>query len=216
MQKDGNLVVYDKQHHPRWATNTYGKPGARLYLQTDGNLVVYQGKTALRHSHTGEVPRELRAGETLHVGEQRFSPDGKHRLILQGDGNLVLYGPGGAVRWASYTQGTGNYAVMQGDGNFVVYSAKGVRFSIFGGGEQMLALDVHDVGLILRRHVVLAVGEEGEGEGFLLGRLVGAALDEREVGGFPALPGVRAALGGGCPDPDLLALDDKWFVRGGR
>lgn len=41
LQRDGNVVLYDKNWKPIWATNTVGNSGAFLALQTDGNLVVY-------------------------------------------------------------------------------------------------------------------------------------------------------------------------------
>jgi hypothetical protein len=41
MQGDGNLVLYDYAGHPRWASGTDGHHGARLVLQCDGNLVIY-------------------------------------------------------------------------------------------------------------------------------------------------------------------------------
>ncbi|MFB9831924.1 hypothetical protein [Actinoallomurus acaciae] len=40
-QRDGNLVVYDRDDNPVWASGTYGHPGARLVLQSDKNLVIY-------------------------------------------------------------------------------------------------------------------------------------------------------------------------------
>ncbi|MCO5984887.1 hypothetical protein NE235_02060 [Actinoallomurus spadix] len=40
-QPDGNLVVYDRDGNPVWASGTDGNPGARLVLQADKNLVIY-------------------------------------------------------------------------------------------------------------------------------------------------------------------------------
>ncbi|GAA0324518.1 hypothetical protein GCM10010151_12980 [Actinoallomurus spadix] len=40
-QTDGNLVVYDRDGTPVWASGTDGNPGARLVLQADNNLVIY-------------------------------------------------------------------------------------------------------------------------------------------------------------------------------
>ncbi|MEV0406602.1 hypothetical protein AB0I04_41620, partial [Actinoallomurus sp. NPDC050550] len=42
-QRDGNLVVYDRDDQPVWASGTDGHPGARLVLQSDKNLVIYDG-----------------------------------------------------------------------------------------------------------------------------------------------------------------------------
>ena len=49
MQADGNFVTYTSSvGAPVWATNTAGFPGARLLVQNDGNVVVYD---------TADVPR---------------------------------------------------------------------------------------------------------------------------------------------------------------
>jgi hypothetical protein len=77
-----------------------------LIMQSDGNLVLYQGGTALWASNT--------------VGS------GADEAILQGDGNFVLYTSSGTPVWASNTAGnTGAYLNVQNDGNVVVYSASG-------------------------------------------------------------------------------------------
>lgn len=43
MQWDGNLVVYDANQMPIWASGTPGNDGAYLAVQNDGNVVVYGG-----------------------------------------------------------------------------------------------------------------------------------------------------------------------------
>jgi surface antigen len=47
MQGDGNLVVYRVGGGAQWASGTAGHPGARLEVQSDDNLVIYEGATAL-------------------------------------------------------------------------------------------------------------------------------------------------------------------------
>jgi hypothetical protein len=45
MQGDGNLVAYDNEGHPQWASNTAGHPGAYLYVRNDGvSWIVYKGQ----------------------------------------------------------------------------------------------------------------------------------------------------------------------------
>lgn len=45
MQGDGNLVEYDRNGVPRWASNTGGHPGAYLYLRNDGaTWIIEDGK----------------------------------------------------------------------------------------------------------------------------------------------------------------------------
>jgi hypothetical protein len=83
------------------ANGSYG-----LNMQGDGNLVLYQGSTALWSSGT--------AGTAAA------------RAVMQGDGNFVLYNNSGSAVWSSKTSGnTGAYLEVQNDGNVVIYSATG-------------------------------------------------------------------------------------------
>lgn len=82
--------------------------GAKLIMQDDGNLVVYDNKdNAVWASNTynqiGEVKVDewvkgtfkkrdfLKGGEILQAGEWIASKSGKNRAILQEDGNFVVY-----------------------------------------------------------------------------------------------------------------------------
>jgi hypothetical protein len=77
-----------------------------LIMQSDGNLVLYEGGTALWASGT--------------VGS------GADEAIMQGDGNFVVYTSAGSPVWASGTAGdTGAYLDVQNDGNVVIYGASG-------------------------------------------------------------------------------------------
>ncbi|MGW2045834.1 protein kinase domain-containing protein [Streptomyces sp. NPDC001858] len=83
MQKDGNLVIYDQDHKPRWAAMT-GGDGNSARFQTDGNLVVHNSAgqpvwASRTHGHPGAV------------------------LVFQADGN-VLIKSGDTVLWAAGTQ----------------------------------------------------------------------------------------------------------------
>jgi hypothetical protein len=110
--------------------------------------VLYKDGTVLWHTNTWERATELRIGEVMKVNDTRFSPDGKHKLIMQGDGNLVLYGPSGAV-WASKTQGAGFWAIMQADGNLVIYDAANQpKFATGTGGKPGAQLKVFDGGTL--------------------------------------------------------------------
>jgi len=78
-------------------------------MQTDGNLVVYDGGRALWASRTQS------AGASL---------------AIQQDGNLVVYDIYGSPRWASRTPGAGQgFLVMQDDGNLVLYAARGAAWA---------------------------------------------------------------------------------------
>ena len=105
MQKDGNLVLYrhaDPLRHigkgrDIWNSGTYNKGSGpyKLVMQTDHNLVVYQGNGgAIWASGTRED----------HPGRQ-----GRAVAILQNDGNFVVYGnhgnfgKGADPKWSTNT-----------------------------------------------------------------------------------------------------------------
>ncbi len=127
MQTDGNLVI-NTPRGPIWGSGTNGHSIAYLYMQGDGNLVMY-----------GTDGRPFWASNTPN--------NGASSLVMQTDGNLVIYNSNNSPVWSTgtnqnimntpstLTTGTrltpgsdimspnGNYrAVMQSDGNFVIYS----------------------------------------------------------------------------------------------
>jgi hypothetical protein len=78
----------------------------KLSLQLDGNLVLYQGGSALWASNTS--------------GSTGFA------AVMQSDGNFVLYDMSGHALWAAgtYNHG-GSRLALQNDGNLVVYPPSG-------------------------------------------------------------------------------------------
>ncbi|MFF7334893.1 hypothetical protein [Streptomyces sp. NPDC008150] len=83
MQSDGNLVIYDENGKPRWASHTFGS-NYHAVFQGDGNLVVYTSSNS-----------PVWASQTPgHNGAT---------LVLQGDGNVVIY-DGSTPVWAANTQ----------------------------------------------------------------------------------------------------------------
>ena len=77
-----------------------------LVLGGDGNLVLYQGSSALWAANT--------------VGK------GAVEAVMQGDGNFVLSNSAGKAIWTSGTAGNDGAALsVQDDGNVVIYSAAG-------------------------------------------------------------------------------------------
>ncbi|CAG8799354.1 36397_t:CDS:1, partial [Gigaspora margarita] len=76
----------------------------RLVMQTDGNLVLYSGSTAIWASNT--------CGKGA----------GPYRMALQTDGNLVVYAGNGLPMWASNTyKKQVSYLAVQNDANVVLY-----------------------------------------------------------------------------------------------
>jgi hypothetical protein len=130
MQTDGNLVAYlatgSGSGPAVWASNTSGHGGAYAYLQTDGNLVIYNSGGG--PSTGGALWASNTAG---HSGAY---------ATLQSDGNFVVYNSGGGALWATnvyqhsptigsgqkltpgwWTQAQYTRLVMQTDGNLVMY-----------------------------------------------------------------------------------------------
>ena len=80
----------------------------QLKFQSDGNLVLYKGGSALWASGT--------------------NGDGGDRVIMQEDGNLVVYKSDGNPVWDTNTDGSSNYnanLTVQNDGNVVIYRSGG-------------------------------------------------------------------------------------------
>jgi len=76
MQHDGNLVVYDEDGRPRWASGTWGPLRiSRAVMQDDGNFVVYDSSGPRWESNTCCVDR-------------------RYVLAVQSDGNVVIYDRG--------------------------------------------------------------------------------------------------------------------------
>jgi hypothetical protein len=80
MQTDGNLVVYNEQRKPIWASMTFGA-NHRAIFQPDGNLVIHNGED-----------RPIWASQTWgHEGAQ---------LVLRADAKVVIVQNGG-VLWST-------------------------------------------------------------------------------------------------------------------
>jgi len=86
-----------------------------LVLGGDGNLVLYEGSTALWAANIAG-----KSGTTA---------------IMQGDGNFVVYTAGGTPVWASNTAGnSGASLLVQDDGNVVISSSSGASLWTTGTG----------------------------------------------------------------------------------
>ncbi|CAN5328134.1 hypothetical protein BH09MYX1_BH09MYX1_44550 [soil metagenome] len=78
-----------------------------LTMQDDGNLVLFQGATALWCTSTG--------------GKNAYA------AVMMGDGSFVLYGPSPAPIWSTQTSGaTGAWLAIQDDGNLVGFAPNAI------------------------------------------------------------------------------------------
>lgn len=114
-----------------WQTGTWGHPDARLVMQDDSNLVIYDGSGNLLWQTGRKDPRSwgnvigdrINTDTILHANDCLLSQDERYLAIFQGDGNFVVYRTRDMHGlWASNTENRGaNMCVLQGDGNLVVY-----------------------------------------------------------------------------------------------
>lgn len=134
MQRDGNLVCYNTNGKPYFATNTCGKGSApfKLAMQDDRNVCVYDSYNKATWASGSCSPLTslsiLGDNKQLLPHFQLQSDNGEFRLVYQTDGNLVGYLTGGRgstqAFWASgkLLPNPGR-AIMQSDGNLVCYDS---------------------------------------------------------------------------------------------
>ncbi|BAY93818.1 MULTISPECIES: CAP domain-containing protein [unclassified Tolypothrix] len=108
MQSDGNVVLYNGNSQPLWATNTWGIQPRELIMQTDGNLVLYDS-----------------SGSPKWASDTWNNPGAFFKI--QDDGNLVVYradsqtetvdnalwASGSNDIWDSSRQGTQNAQIQE-------------------------------------------------------------------------------------------------------
>ena len=92
MQDDGHLCIYKKGRSGAfWASGTYGFKKAKLSMQRDGNLVVYNGKGAPKWS-----------SKTHPYFSSKFNARNKPvKLVMSNDGKMRLYDKSGRSVWSS-------------------------------------------------------------------------------------------------------------------
>jgi len=88
MQRDGNLVLYERGGRAVWDTGTWGGPPEtlpiRAEMQHDGNFVLYDAVNEPRWD----------SGTWNNAGS---------RIVLQDDRNLVIYNRNNQALWDSGT-----------------------------------------------------------------------------------------------------------------
>jgi hypothetical protein len=89
---------------------TSGNGCFTLYMQNDGNLVVY------------------RNSNSQAIWSSNTARSCSNRACMQGDGNFVLYDCHNRATWSSKTsRNEGSTLTMQGDGNLVIYAWQSSR-----------------------------------------------------------------------------------------
>ncbi len=161
-QTDGNFVLYTSSNTALWSTSTAGTNAGSIFMQDDGNLVLYIFKWSAGTYATptpGSYPAQTCSIGTYLVINQRInanqcivSPHGQYMLYMAPDGNFYIYDIAHAVgTWGANTAGHPNaYAILQGDGNLVVYDANGIALWNSGTyGTYSERLDMEDDGRII-------------------------------------------------------------------
>jgi hypothetical protein len=136
LQKDHNLVLYGET--ALWSTGTAGKgASAKLVIQNDGNLILYDGATPLWASQGLEkkATDHLEINGRLGPWEQLTSPDGHWTATFQKDGNFVVAYDRKA-KWSTRTNGTGaNHIILQADHNLVILAGSTPKWATGTGGK---------------------------------------------------------------------------------
>jgi YD repeat-containing protein len=162
LDNTGNFLLANSGNTSLWSTGTSGTNASSIFMQDDGNLVLYIFKWSAgtyAAPTPGSYPQAacsigtyLVAGQTLPSGSCIASPHWQYFLYMAPDGNLYIYNwATGAGTWGPGTQGhPGAYATLQTDGNFVVYSSTGVALWSSGtSGTNAERLDMEDDGRII-------------------------------------------------------------------
>jgi RHS repeat-associated protein len=163
MQTDGNFVLYNPSNSALWSTGTYGTNAGPIYIQDDGNLVLYTFKWfagTYAAPSPGPFPAQgcsigsyLMVNQRLNANQCLVSPHGQYLLYMASDGNFFIYDL--AHNIGTWGPGTtyghpGAYAIMQGDGNLCVYDANNIYLWCSGtNGTNADRLNMEDDGRIV-------------------------------------------------------------------
>lgn len=207
---DGNFVLENAAGTGIWSTGTYGTNASSIYMQDDGNLVLYIFKWSAGTYATpspGPFPVQgcsigsyLLVNQRLNSNQCLVSPHGQYLLYMGSDGNFYIYDVAHNVgTWGPGTYGhPGAYAIMQGDGNLCVYTATNTFLWCSGtGGTNADRLNMEDDGRII---IYKSAWNSGTG-----GQPYGTAL---------AHPGCDAGIGTGWTG--ILASGQCFVSPNGR
>lgn len=124
-QEDGNLVVYDVNGWPLFASNTNGT-GANTLKVDSGGIAISNGTTD--HWRTATQPTNttsLSNGWTRTANAMGIVLKSGDAHLMWKDGALKLYDSQRNLKWESTSGGTGAFLTHQGDGNLVIYNVSG-------------------------------------------------------------------------------------------
>jgi hypothetical protein len=180
MQQDGNFVIFNPASTLEWSTGTGGTNASSIFMQDDGNLVLYIFKWqagVYAAASPGPFPPQTCSIGTYLVINQRInanqcivSPHGQYILYMAPDGNFYIYDNAhGTAPWGANTYGhPGAYAILQGDGNLCIYDANNVYLWCSGtNGTFAERLDMEDDGRII---IYKSAWNSGTSTGSLIGR----------------------------------------------
>jgi murein DD-endopeptidase MepM/ murein hydrolase activator NlpD len=85
-REDRNVVLYSPSGVALWATGTNNYKADKFSIQSDGNVVLYEGNRAVWASNTSGNPGSL--------------------FVIQSDGNVVVYNPSGRPIFDTGTNGS--------------------------------------------------------------------------------------------------------------
>merc|ERR1711924_212180 len=99
MQGDGNLVLYNNDDEPLWASGTNGDYGAHCIFQEDGHFLIY------RCDEDGRV--STNPDDCIWKTDIYGDPSDFHHgwVCMQNDGNFVQYNKRGTPLWCTRTDG---------------------------------------------------------------------------------------------------------------
>ncbi len=135
---DGNFVLENAAGTGIWSTGTSGTNATSIYMQDDGNLVLYIFKWQAGTYATpspGPFPAAscsvgsyLMVNQRLNANQCIVSPHGQYLLYMAPDGNFYIYDLAhNTGTWGPGAYGhPGAFAMLQSDGNFLVFDANGV------------------------------------------------------------------------------------------
>jgi len=159
INEQGNMILSDSAGKTVWNTNT-GKPGARLYLTSNGYLFLRDPNNKGIENYETIYPKEYPnfIQKNSYFSNSEFGvvvlQYGNNLLVLQYDGNLVLYNNSVGV-WSQKNIGMGDNKVsalhVQDDNNIVIFGSDGKHYYSNSYGIDGIGLHLKNNGFLIIR-----------------------------------------------------------------